>query len=257
MGAFLDAHERAFEYFGGLTHEHLYDRPRTVCRPGVQGRVEWNTTFLAFAHYWGFEPRLCRGYRAKTKGKVESGVKYLKHNFLPGRTFIDQNDFDAQLGEWMATIADVRIHGTVHERPIDRFERERAELIPAAGRAPFRAAVPVARIVAEDYLVSFETNRYSVPATLIGQSVEVRRRDGQLEIAHRGATVARHPLLPGRHQMRILPEHGPGAIARNARLRRSTLLSPSGPPHALLTEVEVRDLCLYDQLAGVAAEVSP
>jgi transposase len=256
LGAFLDAHERAFEHFGGLTREHLYDRPRTVCRPGPDRRVEWNPTFLAFAHYWGFEPRLCRAYRAQTKGKVESGVKYLKRNFLPGRTFIDQNDFDAQLAEWMATIADVRVHGTVHERPIDRFERECGELLPSAGRAPFRAAVPVARIVADDYLVSFETNRYSVPATLIGKTVEVRRRDGGLEIVHRGATVARHPLLAGRHQMRILPEHGPGAIARNARQRRSTLLFPPGPRHTLLTEVEVRDLGFYDQIAGAAAQVS-
>ena len=258
LGAFLDAHERAFEYFGGLTREHLYDRPRTVCRPRPGGGVEWNSTFRAFAHYWSFEPRLCRAYRAQTKGKVESGVKYLKHNFLPGRSFIDQNDFDAQLAEWMATVADVRMHGTVHERPVDRFLRERAELIPATGRAPFRAAVPVARIVAEDYLVSFESNRYSVPATLIGKTVEVRRRDGQLEIAHRGATVARHPLLPGRYQFRILPEHGPGAIARNARLRCSTLLPAPGSQHALLTEVEVRDLSFYDHIAGVAlAEVAP
>ncbi|MGH8632295.1 MAG: Mu transposase domain-containing protein, partial [Burkholderiales bacterium] len=105
--------------------------------------------------------------------------------------------------------------------------------------------------------VSFETNRYSVPATLIGKTVAVRRRDGEVEIAHRGATVARHPLLPGQHQMRILPEHGPGAIARNARQRRSTLWLPPGPRSALLTEVEVRDLALYEQLGGVTAGVSP
>lgn len=257
LGAFLEAHERAFDHFGGLTQEHLYDRPRTVCRPDAQGRREWNPTFLAFARYWGFEPRLCRAYRAQTKGKVESGVKYFKRNFLPGRSFIDQNDFDAQLAEWTADIADARIHGTVHERPIDRFERERGELIPIAGRAPFRAAVPVARIVAQDYLVSFENNRYSVPATLIGKTVEVRRRDGHVEIAHRGESVARHPLLPGRFQFRILPEHGPGAIARAARQRRSTMLGGTPAERALLTQVEVRDLSLYDQLAGGAlAEVS-
>ncbi|MCW5891253.1 MAG: IS21 family transposase [bacterium] len=70
---FLDAHERAFEHFGGHTQEHLYDRPRTVCHGGVGRDVVWNPTFKAFADYWSFEPRVCQPYRAQTKGKVESG----------------------------------------------------------------------------------------------------------------------------------------------------------------------------------------
>jgi transposase len=82
LSPFLEAHERAFEHFGGRTREHLYDRPRTVCRPNGEGKAIWNGTFRAFADYWGFEPRLCQPYRAMTKGKVESGVKYLKRNFI-------------------------------------------------------------------------------------------------------------------------------------------------------------------------------
>jgi transposase len=138
LSQFLDAHERAFDYFGGHTAEHLYDRPRTVCQPGGDGRVIWNATFKQFADYWGFEPHLCRAYRAQTKGKVESGVKYLKGNFLPGRTFVDEQDLRAQLGQWQAEIADVRIHGTTHERPADRFAREQSALIATAGQPGFR-----------------------------------------------------------------------------------------------------------------------
>jgi transposase len=111
---FLDAHERAFEHFGGHTVAHLYDRPRTVCPGTAAGRILWNPTFRAFADYWGFEPRLCQSYRAQTKEKVESGVKYFRRNLLPGRAFADSADLRAQLGEWMTTIADVRIHGTTH-----------------------------------------------------------------------------------------------------------------------------------------------
>ena len=102
----LEAHELAFAHFGGLCREHLYDRMRTVCLGEREGRVVWHPTFLAFAAYWGFEPRLCRPYRAQTKGKVESGVKYLRQNFLPGRGFVDLADFQSQLAEWTATIAD-------------------------------------------------------------------------------------------------------------------------------------------------------
>lgn len=243
---FLEAHERAFAYFGGHTREHLYDRPRTVCAPTGERRIAWNPTFKAFAEYWGFEPRLCQPYRAQTKGKVESGVKYFKRNFLPGRTFVDDRDLDEQLAQWMAEVADLRIHGTTHERPRDRFAREQPTLIPTITQPGFRLAARVPRIVADDYLVSFETNRYSVPFPLIGQTVDVHRQDDQLQIFHRGQLIVTHAILPGQHQLRILPEHGPGAIARTARQRPST---PAGVgPRPGYPEVEVRDLAIYEAL---------
>ena len=245
---FLDAHEQAFAYFGGHTQEHLYDRPRTVCQGTIGGRIIWNPTFRAFADYWGFDPRLCQPYRAQTKGKVESGVKYFKHNFLPGRAFVDDIDFDEQLREWMTTVADVRIHGTTHERPIDRFTQEQALLLPTASQPSFRLEAPLTRIVADDWLVSIDTNRYSVPFLLTGQTVEVHRRAGTLRFLHRGTQVAEHPELAGRYQLRILPEHGPGAIARTARHRCSTALPPR--PASAVPIVEVRDLALYDALLG-------
>jgi transposase len=255
LGQFLDAHERAFEYFGGHTREHLYDRPRTVCQGTEQGRIVWNPTFRAFAEYWGFEPRLCRPYRAQTKGKVESGVRYVKGNFLPGREFVDDAHLHEQLAEWMTTIADVRIHGTTHERPLDRFAQEHPALLPTAGQPSFRLEAPLARIVAEDWLVSVDTNRYSVPFTLIGQPVEVHRRNGTLRIVHRGAVVVDHPELVGKHQVRILPEHGPGASARTARQRRSSLPAPRRTTPS--TVVEIRDLAVYDALGGDTEIAAP
>lgn len=257
LGQFLEAHERAFEHFGGHTREHLYDRPRTVCYADGGGRRIWNPTFKAFADYWGFEPRVCRPYRAQTKGKVESGVKYVKRNFLPGRRFVDIVDFQAQLDEWNATIADQRIHGTTHEQPIVRFAREQAALVPLASQRSFNRDARVSRIVALDYLVSFETNRYSVPFQLIGQTVEVQRDGVGLHIFHRDRLIVTHPLLSGKHELRIVPEHGPGAAARNARLRRSTL-SGANPIPGAEPDVEVRDLALYDALIPSigAAEVT-
>jgi transposase len=248
LSQFLDAHERAFDYFGGHTREHLYDRPRTVCAPAGAGRVVWNVTFKQFADYWGFEPHLCRAYRAQTKGNVESGVKYFKRGFLPGRAFRDEVDLREQLGQWQTEVADVRIHGTTHERPGERFQREQPQLIATAGQPGFRLEASQPRIVATDYLISFEANRYSVPFTLVGQTVEVARRGNHLEICHRGTRVAAHELLPGKYHVRILPEHGPGAIARTVRRVRSTPIGGGGRP--ALLDVEVRDLALYDALLG-------
>jgi len=101
--------------------------------------------------------------------------------------------------------------------------------------------------------VSFETNRYSVPFTLIGQTVEVTRRGGRLHITHRGGLVAEHEELAGKHQLRIRPEHGPGAIARTARRVAASLPSERGRP--ALPEVEIRDLAIYEALG--AAAVTP
>ena len=84
---------------------------------------------------YGVEIRLCRYYRARTKGKVESGVKYVKRNALAGRRWRDLEALNAGLGEWSATVADQRVHSTTHERPAERFARGET-LIPVSGRAP-------------------------------------------------------------------------------------------------------------------------
>lgn len=94
MGSLLAAHEHAYQHFGGCPAEILYDRMRMVVAGTVDGKLRWNPTFEAFARHWGVELRACRPYRAQTKGKVESGVKYVKRNFLPGRVFRDLEDFN-------------------------------------------------------------------------------------------------------------------------------------------------------------------
>ena len=141
MESLLAAHENGFAHLGGVTREILYDRMRTVIQGDPGGKRHWNPTFKAFAGHWGFEPRVCRPYRAQTKGKVESGVKYVKRNFLPGRTFRDLADFNEQLRAWLTEIADCRRHGTTHEPPIERYARECDALIRLAGRASFLQAM--------------------------------------------------------------------------------------------------------------------
>jgi transposase len=247
LATFLDAHEQAFAHFGGHTTEHLYDRPRTVCRPSADGAL-WNPTFQAFAKYWGFTPRLCRPYRAQTKGKVESGVKYLKRNFLVGRAFVDDAHLGEELLAWTLTTADQRIHGTTHERPIDRFALEREHLLPSVQQPAFRLEATLTRVVASDFLVSCDTNRYSVPFRFIGRIVEVHRREGRLVIRSQGQVIAEHAELPGRHQLCVLPEHGPGAVARTTRQPHLQAVERAARAWSLPT-VEVRDLAVYEACA--------
>jgi len=251
MPDLLAAHEAAFAHFGGRCEQLLYDRMRTVVLGTSDGRPRLNPTFAAFAAHWGFTVRLCQPYRARTKGKVESGVKYVKRNFLPGRTFHDLADFNAQLEAWQHEIADLRIHGTTHQRPIDRFAEEAAQLVPTASQTGFLAATIRDRVVASDWLVAIDANRYSVPFPLIGKTVQVVRVGGSWQIRHRGVLVAEHAVLAGRAQLAVKPEHGPGAVARNARSRLSTART-AATRSELDGHVEVRDLGLYDALSEAA-----
>ena len=253
MESLLSAHERAFAHFGGVCQTLLYDRMRTVTvgtsedDAGLR-RAKINERFHAFAEHWGFGIRLCRPYRAQTKGKVESGVKYVKRNFIPGRRFQDLADFNEQLATWQAEIADVRVHGTTHQRPIDRFAEEAAALMPIADHRGFLEALVRERIVAEDWLVSIDANRYSVPYALIGKTVQVVREGGHWIIRHGGRVVAEHAVLAGKAQLSVKPEHGPGAMPRNQRQRFAGPAGrpPGGPPAE--REVEIRDLAIYEQL---------
>jgi transposase len=248
MPDLLAAHEAAFAHFGGRCEDLLYDRMRTVVLGSgkdAAGKPRLNATFAAFAAHWGFNVRLCQPYRAQTKGKVESGVKYLKRNFVPGRTFRDLEDFNAQLLAWQRDIADQRVHGTTHERPVDRFVAESAHL------PGFLAALVRERVVAEDWLVSIDGNRYSVPCRLIGKTVQVVREIDRWVIRHRGQVVAEHAVLEGRGQLAVNPLHGPGAVSRNVRQRYGT------PRHATTAvqreEVEVRDLGIYEHVVTTGA----
>lgn len=252
MGSLLAAHERAFAHFGGCCETLLYDRMRTVTTgeeltPSGERRARFNSTFAAFAQHWGFTPRLCRPYRAQTKGKVESGVKYVKRNFLPGRSFRDLEDFNAQLAAWQAEVADVRVHGTTHQRPLDRFAAEASMLIPTGTQTSFLQSMVRPRVVADDWLVAIDANRYSVPYRLIGQTVEVVREGGCFVIRHQGQVVASHPVLAGRAQLSVRPEHGPGAVARNLR-HRYGVRPHETPAPSVERDVEVRDLSIYEQL---------
>jgi transposase len=164
MRTLIDGLEEAFAFFGGVPKEVLFDQMKSVITKDVrdQGeRLVENAEFLRFAAHWNFRIRACRPYRAKTKGKVERPIRYLRENFLYGREFLGDSDLDAQAEGWLHGTANVRIHGTTKERPLERFAREeRHHLQPLATRsysslilrpaAPARPAVrPLPRVEVE------------------------------------------------------------------------------------------------------------
>lgn len=250
LATLLSLHEAAFHALGGVPREILYDRMKTVVL-GVdeRGEIRWQPVFHDFAQYWGFTPRLCRAYRPQTKGKVESGIKYVRRNFLCGRTATSLRDLGDQLRAWNATVAQPRVHGTTHRVVRAAWAEERPHLQAMTGRPPFPYGPTVRRRVSRDAFVSYRSNRYSVPWSVAGQEVTLREQGGELEIEHSGSCLARHVLCTGKHQVRTVPAHHAGIPADATRPGGKTriTLSVSEP------EVEVRSLAAYEALAGDVA----
>ncbi len=243
----LRCHEHAFDWFGGLPEEIVYDNPKTVVlrRSADGSHIEWHPVFWDFARYYGVLPRLCRPYRARTKGKVESGIKYVKRAFVLGRSGADLADWTAQAQSWIREVADQRLHGTTHEQPAARFAHER--LRSREGRPPFQLQTALFRTVARDCCVTVDTNRYSVPAAFIGREVEVHSGPGDtLCMYAQGQLVATHLRQDTRYQRVIEPAHIAG-------LPGGPALAPRYLAAAPLPEVEVRDLAIYEALAEVEA----
>jgi transposase len=146
MRTLIDGLEDAFRYFGGVPPELLFDQMKAVITRDLRlqgGALVRNLEFLRFAHHWSFTPRACRPYRAQTKGKVERPVRYLRDNFVYGRTFANDADLDQQRRHWLDDIANARVHATTRERPRDRFDRdERLLLQPLAPRPYASVLVP-------------------------------------------------------------------------------------------------------------------
>jgi hypothetical protein len=136
MGVLMRGLEEAFAFCGGVPGELLFDQLKAVIiddQRAVGGRLLENAEFLRFANHWDFRIRACRPYRAKTKGKVERPIRYVRESFFYGRHFLNDADLNAQARSWMVAVANQRQHRTTGERPQLRFERdEQAALIPLA-----------------------------------------------------------------------------------------------------------------------------
>lgn len=199
---------RSFEWFGGVTAEVLVDNQKcAVLEHRVDG-PRFNPRFLDLAGHYGFTPRACKPARARTKGKDERMVGYIKHHF-----FVRYRAFDSwahlnQLAErWLREHADQRTHGTVHEIVADRFAREQPQLQPLP-TTRYDTSYWELRQVSWDAYIEVRGNRYSVPEALVGRRVSIRiSLDGVLSITDGDRVVAQHTLRPATEGWVTVPEH--------------------------------------------------
>jgi transposase len=244
----LDGHACAFAHFGGRTEEILYDNPRTIVhdKDEATGQVDWNPTFKDRMDFYGVKVRLCRYYRAQTKGKIESGVKYVKRNALAGKRFRNLEELNAYLLDWCLNVADQRVHGTTHEKPVDRFARAE-RLTPVDLRpVPPREQVVVRRVPRDAY-VAVETNRYPVPFEWVGRDVTVQVLSGEVVIRRDGERPIDYARMEGRFQLARWVG-SPRSIGKDSRRVASD--PPRFDPFFAggQGDVEVRPLSRYEEV---------
>lgn len=212
----LREHVRAFEYFGGLAAECLYDSMKTVVSSWDGEQPVYNTRFLAFATYYGFRPVACRRRRPQTKGKVERPFFYVETNLLNGRTFSGLDHLNEVTAWWLGAVADVHVNRTTGRTPLEAFTEELPHLLALPGK-PYDTAEVLYRTVDSEGMVSYRQNFYSAPWQRIGELIPVRITEKELilygpKIDH----VGRHELFARgvTGQRRVNKEHLPGPDLR-------------------------------------------
>jgi len=210
---FLRCHINAFKFFGGVTKKILYDNVKTVVLARLGKDIRFNPKFMEFAGVYLFEPRLCNPGRGNEKGKVESGIKYIRSNFLSGRKIkIAWPDIQCDAYHWRNETANVRIHGTTRERPIDRFEKEKPFLMGLPS-ADYDASIVRVVKANSQALIHFDGNTYSVPWTLAYKPLLIKASSHEIRIFKDRKQVAVHKRNYERGMVIENPKHYEGLLA--------------------------------------------
>lgn len=161
---FIQLHDEALRYFGGLPEECVYDQTKLVVINEQYRELTLNQRFHEYATTAGFRIHACEGYDPESKGKVEAGVKYVKQDCLYGEVFRDPEHVRQHVQDWVESVANVRLHGTTGERPRERFERDEREHLEAyLSPACVQPVAHETRRADKTGLIAWKANKYSVP----------------------------------------------------------------------------------------------
>ena len=255
----------ALEFFGASPRAIIIDNLKTAVINGSGRAACFHSEFLALCGYYCIQPVACERRDPESKGIVEASVRYVKRNALAGRgdELVRFEDYAAFAPRWRDEIANVRIHETTRERPVDRFQHERS-LLRALPAIPFDTDEIVPAVVSPHARVEFDANGYSVPPHLARQTVTIRADGHEVRIVHQGQIIARHSRCYERRHLIVLPEHRLAALSMSRRSRSSALeraFDALGPEarqfHLCLNRQPVKTGVHLRRLLGLARVYGP
>ncbi len=237
MEQFLTCHRHALEFFGGSVKRVMIDNLKVgVLRHPLGEQAVFNPRYLDFAAHYGFQPVACTVRKPNEKGRVENGVGYVKKNFLAGLDIPSFATVHSASVQWRDSIANVRLHGETHRKPLDHFTEEKPRLTPLP-ILPYDCGVIRPITAGSNFRIILETNRYSVPHLYASQKLTLKLYPDQLLLFHRERLIATHPRSFDRRQSIRNPDHDKELLLQRKRARDQSLLrnflalSPHAEPY--------------------------
>lgn len=257
MEHFLACHQHAFEFFGGIPKTIMVDNLKSAVLQRLLGEAPvFNPKYLDFATHCGFTIAPCNVGKGNEKGRVENGVGYVKKNFLAGLELPDFSALNPAARQWLATVANVRLHSETREQPVQTWHKERPSLSPLPLQ-PFDIATVSQVRASRQFRITLETNLYSVPAHYAGQALTLKTYPDRLCIYHGDQLIARHLRRYERFQDVEDPDHPKLLLeqrkkARDHQLfRRFLTLSPRAEAYYL--QLEARRLNPHHHVRKIVA----
>jgi len=206
---FIQCHIHAFHYFKGVPKYVKIDNLKAAILEAHFYEPVYQRLYKELSEHYGFSPLPCRIYMPNDKGKVESGIKYVKRNFFSGRTFQDQTDRNKRLTNWMERTCNVRVHGTTRKIPKEVFEAEEKHCLKTLPTEAFELLNTGTRKVYHDCHIYVDYNYYSVPFEYVGREVEIKLSASLLKIYDQGKLLTLHPRRSGRGHFTTNEAHYP------------------------------------------------
>lgn len=208
--SFLRRHENAFCFAGGVPQEIWYDNLATAVAERKHKLIRFNPRFLAYSGFHGFKPVACNPASGHEKGRVEDGVKYIRYNFWPGRSFKDLTDLNQQAFQWRDQFANKRLHGSTRKIPELMWDQEKTQIRPWRGLYDTDEVRSLK--VSHQFRVDFDANEYSVPWRLSGRILTLRANDHAVSLWSGTKRITAHPRCWGKGQATINANHQEGLL---------------------------------------------
>lgn len=218
---FIRCHEHAFNYFGGVPKECWYDNLATAVQDRYAGVVKFNPRFLAYMGHHAISPHACNPARGNEKGRVESGVKYIRSNFWSGRVFKNFDDLCMQSILWRDQFLNAREHRVTRRIIQNQFISEEKPILQlkSMNTERFETDEVITKIVSSDFHFVFETNKYSVPWTLVRLAITIRIDAKSLKVYYHEKYVAGHERSYLKNKVFTNHQHQEGLLTRKPGAR--------------------------------------
>ena len=222
MEHWLSCHQNALQFFQGVPKKIMVDNLKSaVIKRAVGQAPVFNQRYMDFANHYGFTVVPCGVAKGNEKGRVESGVGYVKKNFLAGLTLPTFEALQVGGKEWLTSIANQRIHGETRKQPQELFAEERFNPLPVE---PYDCSNISQRRASSQFRIALDGNHYSVPAEYAGSRLTVKTYPDRLCIYDYDKLVARHPRSYNRHRDFEDPDHPKELLAQRKKSRDQHIL---------------------------------